>query len=144
MLSGSARRNYEDSAKLLRHQCFLVWQGEIIMTSQSWPSHDNFSQPSHNFSRSSQITLISQDNDILFHLSCNLRIICGENKELEMRLVRDILVCLRMINWMAFNAVFNSISVISRRPVHISMLSWSSFHQYSAQYSFQATGCLPT
>ena len=91
MLSGSARRNYEDSAKLLRHQCFLVWQGEIIMTSQSWPSHDNFSQPSHDnfsqpshdFSRSSQITLISQDNDILFHLSCNLRIVCGENKELD-------------------------------------------------------------
>ena len=39
---------------------------------------------------------------------------------------------------MVFNAVFNSISVISRRPVHLSMLSWSSFNQYSAQYSFQA------
>ena len=42
---------------------------------------------------------------------------------------------------MVFNAVFNSISVISRQPVHISMLSRSSFNQHSAQYCFQATGC---
>ena len=41
---------------------------------------------------------------------------------------------------MRFNAVFNVLSIISRRPVHLSMLSWSSFNQYSAQYSFQATG----
>ena len=37
---------------------------------------------------------------------------------------------------MVFNAVFNSISAISQRPVHVSMLSWNSFNQYSAQYSF--------
>ena len=40
-----------------------------------------------------------------------------------------------------FNAIFNSIWVISRWPVHLSMLSWSSFYQYSTQYSFQANGC---
>ena len=49
-----------------------------------------------------------------------------------------------LIDCMVFNAVFNSISVISRQPVHLSMLSWSSFKQYSAEYSFQATGCFPT
>ena len=37
---------------------------------------------------------------------------------------------------MIFNAVFNGISVISQRPVHLSMLSWSSFNQYSAPYFF--------
>ena len=45
---------------------------------------------------------------------------------------------------MAFNAVLNSISVISQWPMHLSMLSWSSFNQFSAQYSFQASGCFPT
>ena len=30
-----------------------------------------------------------------------------------------------LIDWMVLNAVFYSISVISRRPVHLSMLSWS-------------------
>ena len=45
---------------------------------------------------------------------------------------------------MVFNAVFNSISVISRRQLHLSMLSWCSLNYYSAQYSFQATGCFPT
>ena len=49
-----------------------------------------------------------------------------------------------LIDCMVFNVVFNSISVISRRPVHLSMLSWSSYNQYSAQYSFQTTGCFPT
>ena len=48
---------------------------------------------------------------------------------------------IRFIDWMVFNAIFNSISVIS--PVYLSMLSWSSFNQYSAQYSFQAIGCFP-
>ena len=38
---------------------------------------------------------------------------------------------------MVFNAVFNSISVISRWPVHLSMLSWNSFNRYSRQYSFR-------
>ena len=52
--------------------------------------------------------------------------------------------CASLIDCMVFNAVFNSISVISLRPVHLSMLSWSSFNQYSAQYSSQATGCFPT
>ena len=37
---------------------------------------------------------------------------------------------------------FNSISVISWRPVHPPMIFWSSFNQYSVQYSFQATGIL--
>ena len=44
---------------------------------------------------------------------------------------------------MVFNAILNSLSVILQRPVHLSKLSWSSFDQYSAQYSFQATGCFP-
>ena len=43
-----------------------------------------------------------------------------------------------LIDCMVFNAIFNSISVSSQRPVHLSMLSWISFNQYSAQYSFQA------
>ena len=38
------------------------------------------------------------------------------------------------------NATLNSISVILWQPVHLSMLSWSYFNQYSIQYSFQATG----
>ena len=41
-----------------------------------------------------------------------------------------------LIDCMVFNAVFNSISVISQEPVHLSTLSWISCHQYSAQYSF--------
>ena len=49
----------------------------------------------------------------------------------------------RLIDCMAFNAVFNSnvISFVSRPPVHLSMLSCSSFNLCSAQYSLQATGC---
>ena len=46
------------------------------------------------------------------------------------------------IDWLivwCFSAVFN-ISGIPRRPVHLSMFSWSSFNKHSAQYSFQATG----
>ena len=31
----------------------------------------------------------------------------------------------------------------SWRPLHISILSWSSFKQYSAHYSFQVDGCFP-
>ena len=49
-----------------------------------------------------------------------------------------------LIDWMVFNAIFNNISVILWWPVHLSMLSWSSFNHYSTQYSFQATGCFPT
>ena len=45
---------------------------------------------------------------------------------------------------MVFNFISNSISVKSRWPVHLSMLSWSSFNQYSTQYYFQATGCFYT
>ena len=52
--------------------------------------------------------------------------------------------CNIVIDCMMFNAIFNRISVISQRPVHLSILSWCSFNQYSAQYSFQATGCFPT
>ena len=48
------------------------------------------------------------------------------------------------IDCMVFNTVFNSISVTSQWLVHLSMFSWSSFNQYSTQYSFQATGCFPT
>ena len=44
---------------------------------------------------------------------------------------------------MVFNAVFNGIPVISRRPMHPPILSWNPFNQYSSQYSFQATGCFP-
>ena len=32
-----------------------------------------------------------------------------------------------IIDCMVFNAILNSISVISRWPVHLSMFSWSSF-----------------
>ena len=44
---------------------------------------------------------------------------------------------------MVFNAVFNSISVISLRPMYLSMHSWTSLHQNSAQYSFKVTTCFP-
>ena len=37
---------------------------------------------------------------------------------------------------MVFYAVFISISVILQQPMHLSMLPWSSFNQYSAQYYF--------
>ena len=53
-------------------------------------------------------------------------------------------ISVEFIDCMVLNAIFNSISVISQQPVLISMLSWSYFNQYSAQYSFQATGCSPT
>ena len=36
-----------------------------------------------------------------------------------------------MTDCMVFNAVFYSISVIPRRPVNLSMLSWSFFNQYN-------------
>ena len=49
----------------------------------------------------------------------------------------------RLIDGMVFKAVFNSISAIMRRPVHRSMLSWSSFNQYSEQYSSAAKSCFP-
>ena len=39
---------------------------------------------------------------------------------------------IKLIDCMVLNAVFNSISVISRLPVHLCMLSCSSFNQYSA------------
>ena len=43
------------------------------------------------------------------------------------------LLLLRNFNdCMMFNAIFNSISAISRQTVHLSMFSWSSFNQYSA------------
>ena len=46
--------------------------------------------------------------------------------------IDSIAVCKRYFtySWLiviVFNVVFNSISVISRPPVHLSMLSWSSF-----------------
>ena len=40
---------------------------------------------------------------------------------------------------MVFNTIFNSISIILWWPVQLSMLSWSSFNQYAAQYSFHLT-----
>ena len=50
-----------------------------------------------------------------------------------------------LIDCMVFNAVLNSVSVTLRRPVHQCILSWSSFNQCSAQYSFfPASGCFPT
>ena len=42
-----------------------------------------------------------------------------------------------LIDCMVFNTAFNSISSISWQPVHLSMLSLSSFNQYCSQYSFQ-------
>ena len=48
------------------------------------------------------------------------------------------------IDCMVFKTAFNSISVLSQRPVHLPMLSWSSFNRVSAQSSFQATGYFPT
>ena len=57
---------------------------------------------------------------------------------------RDCMVTsLVLTTHLLLNAVFNSISVISRPPVHLSMLSWRSFNQYSAQYALQGTGCFP-
>ena len=41
-----------------------------------------------------------------------------------------------VIDYMVLNAVSNSISFTSQRPVHLYMLSWSSCTQYSAQHSF--------
>ena len=53
--------------------------------------------------------------------------------------------CVKMSIYGAkFNAVFNSISAISRLPVHLSMPFSNSFDQCSAQYSYQATVCFPT
>ena len=49
-----------------------------------------------------------------------------------------------LIDSMVFKAIFNSISVISRRPVDLHIFSWVSFKQHSAQHSFQTTGCFPT
>ena len=43
---------------------------------------------------------------------------------------------LKMIDRMLFNAVFSLISVKSRWPVDLPMLSWNSFYQNSAQYYF--------
>ena len=43
-----------------------------------------------------------------------------------------------------FNAVFDIISVISRQPVYLSCFPGVLFNQYSAQYSFQVTGCCST
>ena len=48
------------------------------------------------------------------------------------------------IDYIVFNSIFYSILFILLLPVHPSMLSQSSFNQYLAQYSFQATGCFPT
>ena len=49
----------------------------------------------------------------------------------------------RFLDCMIFNAVFNAISMISRRPMHIHMFPFSSFNQYYAQYPFQATDRFP-
>ena len=43
---------------------------------------------------------------------------------------------LKKMEWLY--GVQHNISVILQQPLHISMLSWSSFNQYSMQYSFQA------
>ena len=56
----------------------------------------------------------------------------------------DIMLKTCLYACIVLNAVLNSVSVILRRPVHLSMLSWSSFNQYYAQYSFLTTGCFPT
>ena len=56
--------------------------------------------------------------------------------------IRYIVVSLQidlLTDCVVVNAVFHSISGISWRPVHLSMLSWSCFNQYSAQLTYQAT-----
>ena len=47
------------------------------------------------------------------------------------------------IKWCCINAIFNIITVILRWPVHLFILSWRSFDQYSAQYSFQDIVAFP-
>ena len=44
---------------------------------------------------------------------------------------------------MVLSTVFSLILAVLRQA-HLYMLSWSAFHQYFTQYSFQATGCFPT
>ena len=51
-------------------------------------------------------------------------------------------VLLRSIIWL-FDAVSNIISVIYRRPVHLTMIFWGLCYHYFAQFSFQVTGCFP-
>ena len=53
---------------------------------------------------------------------------------------------LTLIDCLIFNNVLNLISAISRPPVHLSMisLSYGTVPYYSAQHSFQATGCFPS
>ena len=48
-----------------------------------------------------------------------------------------------MIDCMVFNDVFNSISVISRQPVHLSMLSLSYLNQYSAHIPSKPLAAFP-
>ena len=53
------------------------------------------------------------------------RLLC---KNIELEGVYD-LICI------VFNAVFHNFSCYIEAAVHLSMLSWDSFNQYSAQYS---------
>ena len=48
------------------------------------------------------------------------------------------------IDCLLFDAVSNVISVLSRHPVQLSMLSGSSVLKYSAENYFLATGCFPS
>ena len=59
-------------------------------------------------------------------------------------LIIKIMICdERLIDWMVFNIVFNSISVISQWPVHLSMHSWSPFNQFSAPNPFKPLAAFP-
>ena len=49
-----------------------------------------------------------------------------------------------LVGWLYGCTPFSRVSVIWRCPVHPSMLSWSFFNRYSAQYSFETTAFLPT
>ena len=59
---------------------------------------------------------------------------------LSLNFVMEILFLYKMF----CKGLIYGVSGISLLPVHLSMLSWISFNQYSAQYYFQATGCYLT
>ena len=91
------------------------------------PTHSPLSHPTGAYMKEALIV-----SSKLFPFYCN---VFWNNERLEHN---------NWLNYMVFDIVCNSITVISRQPVQLTMLSWSSLNQFSAQYSFQATGCSPT
>ena len=74
-----------------------------------------------------------------------IKLSCADAFNMDMATILSSSNELRLIDLLyAVNAVFNIISVISRRQVRLSMLSWSSLNQYASKYSYQDTGCFPT